>query len=219
MSGRRPAFDPSRLDDELDELLPPAPSASPASPPTRTPEPLSSPRMNEPRQPKPGLPKVQDTAGERPQRTQRGAGVRPEDHNGGTGNAGVTVVAVRIPKALYDAVVHDLLGGLVERPSYAQIIAWTCEDHAEEVIAELTYATTTTSARAPRGRKLASDTVPLTLRFQQLAERASLDDVIRRARGEGAKITRTAGVVAALRVAVKQGIPAAAQQAAGIAVA
>jgi hypothetical protein len=218
MSGRRPAFDPSRLDDELDELLPPAPSPSPARPPTRTPEPLSSPRMNEPRQPKPGLPKAQDAAGERPQRTQRGAGVRPEDQHGGTGKAGVTVVAVRIPKPLYDAVVHDLLGGLVERPSYAQIIAWTCEDHAEEVIAELTYATTT-SARAPRGRKLASDSVPLTLRFQQPAERASLDDVIRRARGEGAKITRTAGVVASLRVAVKQGIPAAAQQVAGTAVA
>jgi hypothetical protein len=130
----------------------------------------------------------------------------------------VTVVAVRIPKALYDAVVHDLLGGLVERPSYAQIIAWTCEDHAEEVVAELTYATTT-SARSPRGRKLASDSVPLTLRFQQLTERASLDDVIRRAGGEGAKITRTAGVVAALRVAVKQGIPAAAPQVAGSAVA
>lgn len=130
----------------------------------------------------------------------------------------MTVVAVRIPKALYDAVVLDLLGGLVERPSYAQIIAWTCEDHAEEVIAELTYATTT-SGRAPRGRKLASDSVPLTLRFQQLTEQASLDDVIRRARGEGAKITRTAGVVAALRVAVKQGIPTPAQQVAGIAVA
>jgi hypothetical protein len=218
MSGRRPAFDPSRLDDELDELLPPAPSPSPVKPPTRTPEPLSSPRMSEPRQPKPGLPKVQETAGERPQRTQRGAGVRPEDQHDGTGKAGVTVVAVRIPKALYDAVVHDLLGGLVERPSYAQIIAWTCEDHAEEVIAELTYATTT-SARSPRGRKLASDSVPLTLRFQQLTERASLDDVIRRTRGEGAKITRTAGVVAALRVAVKQGIPAAAPQVAGSAVA
>jgi len=175
MSGRRPAFDPSRLDDELDELLPPAPSPSPTRAPTRTPEPLSSPRINEPRQPKPSLPKAQDAAGERPQRTQRGASVRPEDQHSGTGKAGVTVVAVRIPKALYDAVVHDLLGGLVERPSYAQIIAWTCEDHAEEVIAELTY--TTTSARAPRGRKLASDSVPLTLRFQQPTERASLDDV------------------------------------------
>jgi hypothetical protein len=175
--------------------------------------------MNEPRQPKPSLPKVQDAAGERQQRPQRSAGVRTEDQHAGTGKAGGTVVAVRIPKALYDAVVHDLLGGLVERPSYAQIIAWTCEDHAEEVIAELRYATTTTSARSPRGRKLASDSVPLTLRFQQLTERASLDDVIRRARGEGAKITRTAGVVAALRVAVKQGIPAAAPQVAGSAVA
>jgi len=98
----------------------------------------------------------------------------------------------------------------LERPSYAQIIAWTCEDHTEEVIAELTYATTAV-ARAPRGRKLATDSVPLALRFQQPTERASLDDVIRRARGEGAKITRTAGVVAALRVAVKQGIPTADQ--------
>src|ERR1035437_5915282 len=100
MSGRRPAFDPSRLDDELDELLPPAPSPSPAKPPAPAPEPLSSPRMNEPRQPKPGLPKAQDTAGERPLRTQRGGGVRTEDQPAGTDKAGVTVVAVRIPKAL-----------------------------------------------------------------------------------------------------------------------
>ena len=206
MSGRRPAFDPSRLDNELDELLPPAPMTAR----TATPKPLRPSQTNGHQQPEPRPPKAQDPTGERPQRTTRGTGGPPDGQHSGTIKAGPAVVAVRIPKALYDAVVHDLLGGLVERPSYAQIIAWTCEDHAEEVIAELTYATTAV-ARAPRGRKLATDSVPLALRFQQPTERASLDNVIRRARGEGVKITRTAGVVAALRVAVKQGIPAADQ--------
>jgi hypothetical protein len=114
------------------------------------------------------------------------------------------VVAVRIPTPLYEAVVRDLLGGLLERPSYAQIVAWTCEDHDEDVIAELTHAVAA-SSRTPRGRRLASDGVPLALRFQP-DERAALDTVIRRAGGEAAKITRTAGVAAALRVAVKYGI-------------
>jgi hypothetical protein len=162
----------------------------------------------EPSQAEPKLPKSQDAAGESPQRAARGTGGRPTGTRDGDNNAGPTIAAVRIPKPLYDAVVHDLLGGLVERPSYAQIVAWTCEDHAEEVIAELTHAATT-AARAPRGRKLASDGVPLTLRFQQPAERAFLDDVIRCAGGVAAKITRTAGVIGALRVAVKHGIPAA----------
>ena len=48
-----------------------------------------------------------------------------------------TVVAVRVPRALYESVVRDLLGALVEKPSYAQIIAWTCQDHPDEVRVEL----------------------------------------------------------------------------------
>jgi hypothetical protein len=117
------------------------------------------------------------------------------------------VVVVRIPKPLYDAVVIDLLVGAVERPSYAQIVAWTCEDRPHDVVEELRRAGARTD-RTPRGRKLATEVVALTLRFQP-AERAALDELVARAGGgEAGKITRTAAVAAALRVAVKNGLPA-----------
>lgn len=198
---RSPAFDPSRLDDELDELLPPAPNA---------PTPSKAPAVEQLRPvraitPPDDATKSTETAGEPAQRVVRGTGGRPTGRRA-EDSTGPTLVAVRILKPLYDAVVHDLLGTLVERPSYAQIVAWTCEDHREDVIAELTHAAAA-GAREPRGRKLAREGVPLTLRFKP-EERVALEEVMRRAGGGAAKITRTAGVVAALRVAVKHGIPA-----------
>jgi hypothetical protein len=111
---------------------------------------------------------------------------------------------VRIPRALYESVVRDLLGALVEKPSYAQIIAWTCQDHPDEVRAEL-QRQVTADGRAPRGRRIASDSVPLTPRFQP-AELAMLDEVAAEVADGSGKVTRTAAVIAALRVAVSQGI-------------
>ncbi len=199
---RSAAFDPSRLDNELDDLLPP-PSARTVPAQESLVEKLRPVRVVPPHPV--NTSKSTEVAGDFTQRVVRGAGGRPGRRV--EASAGPTVVAVRILKPLYDAVVHDLLGTLVERPSYAQIVAWTCEDHCEDVIAELTHAAAT-AVREPRGRKLAREGVPLTLRFKP-EERAALEEVIRRAGGEAAKFTRTAGVAAALRVAVKYGIPAA----------
>lgn len=190
MSGRKPAFDPSRLENDLDELLPaPPPSKSATS------TPLVPPVNNA---------KPNGASTDAPPRSPRGAPGRPPGST--TGASAPAVTAVRIPKPLYDAVIHDLLGTSIERPSYAQVVAWTCEDYGAEVVIELTSALQRAD-REPRGRRLASDGVPLTLRFQ-LEERGALDDVIRRAGGPGGKVTRTAGVTAALRVAVKYGITA-----------
>ncbi len=208
---RSPAFDPSRLDNELDDLLPP-PSARTVPSQASSVEKLRPVRAIAPHPV--DVSKPTEAAEDSTQRVVRGTGGRPVGRRV-EASAGPTVVAVRILKPLYDAVVHDLLGTLVERPSYAQIVAWTCEDHHEDVIAELTYAAAT-AAREPRGRKLAREGVPLTLRFKP-EERVALERVISRAGGEAAKITRTAGVAAALRVAVKYGIPAGgSQQLAGV---
>jgi hypothetical protein len=104
---------------------------------------------------------------------------------------------------LYESVVRDLLGALVEKPSYAQLIAWTCQDHPDEVRDEL-QRQVMADGRAPRGRRIASDSVPLTPRFQS-AELALLDEVAAEFAGSG-KVTRTAAVIAVLRVAVRQGV-------------
>jgi hypothetical protein len=178
---RRGAFDPSRLDAELDELL--APPV--ATPPTSGTE----------------LPESEEHAGEG-RSAPRGDGGRPRQ--GQQAASGGAVVAVRVPKPLYDAVVHELLGPLLERPSYAQIVGWTCEDHPGEVRAELERSTQN-ARRAPRGRRLATEAVPLTLRFAS-AELAALEHLMDSVARTDERITRTAGVIAALRVAVKHGL-------------
>lgn len=178
MSGRA-VFDPTRLDDELAELLPPPPDAGPRT--------ADSGPVKVDRQPAPPAPS--------------GATPTTRSDPSATGDIRATVVAVRVPRPLYETVVRDLLGPMVEKPSYAQVIAWTCQDHPQEVQLELERISEL-SLRTPRGRRIAADTVPLTPRFQP-AELATLDGLLQAVR-DGA--TRTAAVVAALRVAVKQGI-------------
>lgn len=200
---RRAAFDPSRLDDELDELLPPPQSrpgdrrpAEPAAAAAPSPIPAPKPALQPPMQPAPAGGRV-----------SRGGGGRPVGSTVAARPTGPLVSAVRIPAPLFNAIVHDLLGTRIERPSYAQIVAWTCQDHHGDVVAELQHADSATAARAPRGRKLATNAVAMTLRFQPDEQRL-LDDVVTEA-GPAGSITRTAAVIAALRVAVKHGLPAA----------
>jgi hypothetical protein len=165
---RRPAFVPSRLEDETDDLLPP---------PTNLVFKKKAP----------------------PQRPSRGRGGRPV-----VAVDGLTIVAVRIPQPLYDEL-RRMIFGVEAQPSYAQVVAWTCEDYQDEAVAELTHALQI-GARAPRGRKaVAGNVAPLTLRFRA-PELAVLDEMIVKVGGEASRVTRTAGVIAALRVAVKQGI-------------
>jgi hypothetical protein len=194
MSTRRSAFDPARLDDELAELLPPPAFAAAASKVV-----AARPAADHPQE-----------VGTRPPTRSVPVAVRPVSPRTDLTMAvpatdgATTVVAVRIPRALYESVVRDLLGALVEKPSYAQIIAWTCQDHPDEVRAEL-QRQVTADGRAPRGRRIASDSVPLTPRFQP-AELVVLDEVAAEVADGSGKVTRTAAVIAALRVAVSQGI-------------
>lgn len=199
---RKPAFDPARLEDELDELLPPI-------------EPAPAAQLPPDRAVAADWGRSADSVAERSQHTARPADrapVAPRTARRAGRPPGITSAApgsvntvVRVPKALYDALVHDLLGASVERPSYAQVIAWTCEDHREEVLAELAHSLRTAD-RAPRGRRLASDVVPLTIRFRP-GERDGLDAIVNTASTDvGTAVTRTAAAIAALRVAVKQGL-------------
>ena len=201
MSTRRaPAFDPSRLDKDLDELLPP-PEVAP-TPLPQTQSPVESPNSLAPNgyesTTSSALPSgraARGRGGRRPAATASEPDVSEDS----------VTLAVRIPRPLYEAVVHELLAGGVERPSYAQIVGWTCEDHPEAVLAEL-MRESETAARVPRGRRMAADSVALTLRFQPV-ELAPLNRAIMQATdSRQAPVTKTAAVTAALRVAVKAGI-------------
>ena len=224
--GRSSVFDPSRLDEELDELLPP-PSRVPVAvlqdePPTVAeaagaptsgsgPVPDSAapaaadsvedgPTPDSPdRPPHPAQPAVA-TATRRP----RGSGGRPpaqerapaESPSNTPAVGGFMVVAARIPTQLWDAVINGPLSGR-ERPSYAQLITWTCQDQPDDVVRQI--RANLAPDRTPRGRRLAAPVNTITVRFRH-DELAAFDALIERASIAGQRVTRTAGIIAALQV-------------------
>jgi hypothetical protein len=212
MSSRRPAFDPSRLDD-LDELLPPPPS-----PPADHPVPAHSSGTQTDSE---GAPddrrstndhgEGQDRAATSPpaagnrSRKARGQGGRP---SAGSRPAAEEAhestrvpVAVRIPRSLYEELNTRLLTG-PERPSYGQLAIWTCEDHPDKVASEVRTARPAAGTRRPRGRRLAADTVQVTLRLTP-EERGLLDDIADAVREiQPGLVTRTEVATAALRLAL-----------------
>jgi hypothetical protein len=128
----------------------------------------------------------------------RGVGGRPEKSAEPTG--GITAVAARVPAALYAAATPLVKGP--GRPSWGQLVAWTCQDHAEPVRKEVEALAD--AAAAPRrlrgpGRE-GEPTMQVTARLlpDELAAvdaaMTSLPDV---------PVTRTMVVVAALTVATR----------------
>lgn len=215
---RRQVFDPSRLGD-IDDLLPPPVeprvettdepaertelaepgeqgSSAPVTPAARSaPEAERRPMVDRikeappARQPKGqgGRPPVRSTA-ERAA-TEQGSGTR-------------VAVAVRIPPTLYNDVNNSLLSG-PERPSYGQLVLWTCEDHPDDVVVAVREALPQPGVRRPRGHTLASEGVQITLRMT-IEERDFLDGIADRARPtpHAKRVTRTEVATAALRLAL-----------------
>lgn len=225
--GRQPVFDPSRLDDELDELLPPPPVRLVQSPAETEPDaegsvdalpadpsaelehvpgpPASVGRLEDPTDHPMAGNSVEPIVAATDRRP-RGSGGRPPAAASPTVDspaaaptpAGFSVVASRIPTPLWQAVIDGPLSGR-ERPSYAQLISWTCMDHPDEVVAQI--RANLLPDRTPRGRRLAMPVNTITIRFRQ-DELAAFDGLIERASDSGQRVTRTAGIVAALQVAL-----------------
>lgn len=185
---RRPAFDISALDD-LDELLPPAPQPQGPTAPAEVRESAAT-------TPRPPVHRAPRAAA-----VKRGGGGEGTGSAPSTSNSRVRTVAVRIPRELYMAVQDHVLGVAVERPSYAQLVTWTVEDHPDDALAEL-QEQLARAARVPRGRRLAADSVPIAPRFQA-HELAVLDQLIADAGGA----SRTDAIVAAFRVALRHVSP------------
>ena len=224
--GRSSVFDPSRLDEELDELLPP-PSRVPVAvlrdePPTVTgvaeapasgSEPVPDSAASAAAAPKDGpTPDPPDSAAHPAQsavttaaRRPRGSGGRPPAPERAAADSpsstpaigGFVVVAARIPTHLWEAVINGPLSGR-ERPSYAQLITWTCQDRPDDVVRQI--RTNLAPDRTPRGRRLAAPVNTITVRFRH-DELAEFDELIERASIAGQRVTRTAGIIAALQVA------------------
>lgn len=213
MSRRRAAFDPSRLDD-IDELLPPSPPQGERRPGVGPAVYASSADLlvggdEEPEAAPPvqgvSLDQAGASAGDRG-RMGRGQGGRPPAPNVAQQrdeDSARVQVAVRIAHALYEQVTERLLAG-AERPSYGQLVVWACEDHPDAVLEQVVAARPGVGSRRPRGRRLAAETVQVTLRLT-LAERSRLDAVTDRVREtHPGRVTRTEVAAAALRTALDQ---------------
>lgn len=202
---RTAVFDPDALDDDLDDLLPPpAANQQPQRVPPTEPQEESAPADP----PQPGVATSGSTpasAGRREgeRRRPRGSGGRPPaDTTQASAVApnALIVVAARIPTGLWQQVSDKLLSGR-ERPSYAQVLTWTCLDHPREVIDRIQVAAANQD-RTPRGRRVAAPVNTITVRFRA-DELATFDALLSEAGGEGPAPTRTSGVIAAFEVAVQ----------------
>lgn len=219
MNRRRPAFDPTRLDD-LDDLLPvPDPTQQGAEAPTAPAPRVDQGNVTEASRPATVAPPAQAAPAPTPPvqaqapapRQPRGHGGRPVTRRSPAPDrareeaspTGRVPVAVRIPRLLYEDVNNDLLSG-PERPSYGQLVVWACEDHPDNVASTVRAARPQPGSRRPRGRRLAADTVQVTLRLT-IEERDLLDVIIDdvRANGPGGVVTRTEVATAALRLALE----------------
>lgn len=203
---RTAVFDPDALDDDLDDLLPPpAANQQPQRVPPTKPQEESAPADP----PQPGVatsgstPASTGRRAEGERRRPRGSGGRPPAETtqaSAVAPHALIVVAARIPTGLWQQVSDKLLSGR-ERPSYAQVLTWTCLDHPKEVIDRIQVAAANQD-RTPRGRRVAAPVNTITVRFRA-DELATFDALLAEAGGEGPAPTRTSGVIAAFEVAVK----------------
>lgn len=104
---------------------------------------------------------------------------------------GIKVITVRIPATLYDSCLPLAKGE--GKPSWGQLIGWTCEDHPHEVKNELAAAHAASGRRVRGQNRAGSATTQISPRLDE-AELAAFDAV----RGD---LPYTVAVTAALIVA------------------
>lgn len=209
---KKGAFDPSRLEDDLDDLLPPvplklvpAPSVAPSDTPAE-PQP-EAPQSLEPVEPASTAPRNDQRSPRTAPRAARvgkskAPVVRQVPAAGDTAKAAsVVVAAARLPQDLYDNLTA-FLSRAPERPSYAQLISWTCQDRAATVVDDLLLSAAPL-ARVPRGRAKASPFALVTPRF--LPDEIGFVDAVQQLASEqlGRPVNRTQVICAAIRVAIQ----------------
>lgn len=209
---KKGAFDPSRLEDDLDDLLPPvplklvpAPSAAPSDTPAEPqPEARTSVAPAEPASTTPHDDQPPPRTAAKATRVSKSKVpvVRQVPAAGETAEAAsVVVAAARLPQDLYDDLTA-FLSRAPERPSYAQLISWTCQDRPAAVVEDLLLSAVP-SARVPRGRAKASPFALVTPRF--LPDEIGFVDAVQQLASEqlGRPVNRTQVICAAIRTAIQ----------------
>lgn len=216
-TAKKGAFDPTRLEDDMDDLLPPVPlklvlplaplttlqpdpqtpaASGPAAsqlPGSDVPDPDAGPDEPLPR----SSPKTRRAVSRVKTHAVRQVAAAAPTSEVST----VVVAAARLSQDLYDDLTA-FLGRTTERPSYAQLISWTCQDQLDAVKDDLLHSAAP-QARAPRGRAKASPFALVTPRF--LPDEIGFVDAVQRQVSDqlGRPITRTQVICAAIRVAIR----------------
>lgn len=196
-----PAAAASGLLPKLDELPPleagPEPSRADRDPADQAPETTPGPRRAA------AADRSSDSQageGQQPSARPRGAGGRPAGAR--KEPEGIIKVPARVPAELYDKALPLVTG--IGRPSWGQLVAWTCQDNDAEVLAELIEPDQPGASRRPRGQnRQGTAGLQVTARlnadeftaFEQVMQQAS--------RKAEAPVTRTKVVIAALTVATR----------------
>lgn len=133
-----------------------------------------------------------------PKREQRSE-PRPETKQDAKPDSRIVRVPARVPADLYDRALPLVKG--IGRPSWGQLVAWTCQDHKTQVVAAI-VAATTVEGRRPRGQGVVGTAgLQVTCRLFP-DERPPVDAVLKDAQAKvKTKVTRTMVVLAALEVA------------------
>ena len=209
---RANAFDLDRVDRDDVEVTTPAPPLGDLLPkvaPQVVPT-TKSPRVASPAKPEPATevatprPVGERPVGERP----RGSGGRPSATDS---PSRITATAARIPVELYDRA--EVLVKGRGRPSWGQLIAWTCQTRSDEVVAEvLALLRPVEGVLVPRGQnKRGVGATQITARFtapEHSAFEHTRAQAQRAAQGSPDlpdEVTATAVVSAALAVAARHG--------------
>ena len=202
---RANAFDLDRVDRDDVEVTTPAPPLGDLLPkvaPQVVPT-TKSPQANPPAKPEPATEVATPRpAGERP----RGSGGRPSATDS---PSRITATAARIPVELYDRA--EVLVKGRGRPSWGQLIAWTCQTRSDEVVAEvLVLLRPVEGVLVPRGQnKRGVGATQITARFtapEHSAFERTRAQAQRAAQGSPDlpdEVTATAVVSAALAVAAR----------------
>ncbi|PWJ23354.1 hypothetical protein ATK17_3848 [Branchiibius hedensis] len=132
----------------------------------------------------------------------RGQGGRPAGSD--REPAGITVIPARVPASLYSGAL-DLVKGR-GKPSWGQLVSWTCQDHSEAVLGAI--AGLVEAAEGPRRlrgqNREGGPTTQVTARVTD--EELEAVEALRASAADRAQrdVTRTLVVIGALQVATRQ---------------
>ena len=203
---RSNAFDVSRTDrDEAEVTSPPLSDLLPRVTPTAVPSPVpstSSPAPAESDGPPPTAAPAGDARRSAPTERPRGAGGRAR-----ASTSRITATPARVPVELYTRAEALVKGP--GKPSWGQLVSWTCQRHADDVVAAVLDQLRPAEGLVPRGQnKRGRGTTQITARFT-LEEQQAFDATLQQAQKQvdagslpaGSRATATAVVIAALEVA------------------